>query len=268
MTELPYEHITDDNPEAQAIWGNETARKEAFDSITPEAFKKSLVKLNAQLRGLNPDLHDFDGNGVAVVTDGVEGNIIDHEPPDQEDKEALIDYTLAVAQTLPNLQDSALLLAAGLNEIHPFVDANGRGSRILYSQLSRGGTFLRDNQSEIVNGRNGIDLGSMIPHQFLLRTAQQRLGEEATDRSIRAEAVRVLSDSFKSNSDMVLTAQDMPEAYRDKFPTQMSIPDYLRMFSPNLVTSKLRPKFKWEVEGDSQRQVFDGYREDDRFRKA
>ena len=133
-----YQHITEDNPDAKEIWGNETERKQKFDAMTPDKFASWIITLNAKLRGKNPALHSFDGEGVVVGDEdmvGEESVHIEHQPPDQEDKQELLTFVLQSAQKLSNIQDVALLVSAGINQIHPFRDKNGTVSRLIYAKM-------------------------------------------------------------------------------------------------------------------------------------
>lgn len=267
-----FQHITDKNLKSRELWGNETERKTKLDAMKPDDFNKWLISLNANLRKLNPSLHEFDGEGVVVGDDDVldvEGVVVAHQPPDQQDKVDLLEYMLKSAQNLPNIQDSALLIAAGINQIHPFRDGNGRTSRLIYANLSAGSKFVKDHIKEIGSGRSNIDIGSFIPHKFLYKVAKERLGENASDRELRAEAVRVLCDGF-SDSSIVLKEEDIPYGMHKRAAVQgLSLADYFRMASLNLVSSEVRyggfidnPKDEGLVKDPNK------VHKDDRFKKS
>lgn len=237
-----YQHITEDNPDAKEIWGNETERKQKFDAMTPDKFASWIITLNAKLRGKNPALHNFDGEGVVVGDEdmvGEESVHIEHQPPDQEDKQELLTFVLQSAQKLSNIQDVALLVSAGINQIHPFRDKNGTVSRLIYANLSAGSEFVKKHMKEIGEDRTSIDIGSFIPNRFLLKIAHVRLGEDASDRDIRAEAVRVLCDAF-SDSSIKMTNDDIPlRSFKIGEGKDISLQDYLRLATRNLVTGDL-----------------------------
>lgn len=237
-----YQHLTEDNPEAHDIWGNETERKQKLDALSSDDFAKWLIKLNAILRGKNPALHGFDGEGVVVGDDDVldvEGVVAEHQPPDQEDKPELLTYVLQTAKKLPNIQDSALLVAAGINQIHPFRDKNGTLSRLIYANLSAGSEFVKTHMKEIGQDRASIDIGSFIPNRFLLRIARERLGADASDRDVRAEAARVLCEAFVDNS-IEMSNDDIPlRSFKIGEKEKISLADYMRLASLNLVTGDL-----------------------------
>lgn len=109
-------HVTDTVPEATEIWGNESERKKTLNSLSPEKFDEMLEFLNAKLRRKDPETHQYDGQSVYVSADFVsDDSDLYHNPPDQEDKRELLHYALTVAQSLPNVQDAALLLSAAIN---------------------------------------------------------------------------------------------------------------------------------------------------------
>ena len=250
-----YQHITEDNPDAKDLWGDETERKQKFDTMTPDSFAKWLITLNAKLRGKNPAVHDFDGEGVVVGDDDVVGEenvYVEHQPPDQEDKQALLDYMLKSAQKLPNIQDSALLVAAGINQIHPFRDKNGTLSRLIYANLSAGSEFVKQHIKEIGQDRTSIDIGSFIPNEFLLRIARDRVGEEANDRDVRAESVRVLCDAFTDRS-IKMRNEDIPfSRHKIGEGKEISLQDFLRLATRNLTTGDLYVSRFGKKEGEEE----------------
>lgn len=246
-------------------------RKAKFDSMSFDDFKTTLVKLNAKVRGINPALHDFDGSSVVVGDlDAPDGPIIEHRPPDKTDKPELLQYLLSAAQNLPDIQDAALLIAAGINQIHPFADGNGRLSRFMYVNMAAGGEFLKQHSEEVLNSRSSIDIGSALPSMFLEKMAGARLGEGASDREVRAETLRVLCDAFLDPKSVVMYPDDVPlKQYKPTAQTGLALRDYLVSVSSNLLSSRLAKKSEWKIDPETniRSRTFVGYQEDSRFKK-
>ena len=232
-------NISDSSPDAQEFYGDEAERQNRFNGYSYEDFRERLIKSNAYVRKINPALHDFDGAGVVVGGEGVDGLIVEHQPPEQKDKESLLKYMLETAQKLDNIQDVALLVGAGITQIHPFIDGNGRTSRLLYTNLSAGIDFFKKNEDEILGGRRSIDLGTLIPNKFLTEIAKQRLPQDADDAQISAEACRVLCDAFLSPDEYVVFPKDVWSHYAKALEGGMPLRDYLVMASHNLISSNL-----------------------------
>lgn len=264
-------NITDSNPDAQELYGDEAERQKRFNGYSYEDFREELIKSNAYVRKINPALHDFDGEGVAVGGEGVDGQYVVHRPPEQKDKESLLRYMLETAQKLDNIQDVALLVGAGITQIHPFIDGNGRTSRLLYANLSAGTDFFKKNEDEILEGRSSIELGSIIPNKFLIEIAKQRLPQDADDAQISAEACRVLCDAFLSPDEYVVFPKDVPQSPRlaKALEGGMTLRDYLVMASYNLISSNLAEDKDFVIQEDGGyivRQKEDHpWREDTRF---
>ncbi len=259
----------DSGRDAKTLYGDEVERKEKFDAIPFEDFKGLLVKVNAKVRGLNPALHGLDGKGVIVGDlDAPDGPIIEHRPPDEADKLELLEHLHAAAQKVPDIQDAALLVSAGINQIHPFADGNGRVSRFMYVNMAVGGGFLQKHMEEVLDGRASIDIGSALPSHFLEKLARERLGPVADDRQIRAEAVRVLCDAFVDPKSVLMYPEDVPlKAYRTAAQAGLSLRDYIVSVSSNLISSRLTKQYEWvsDPETGDRTRTFVGYGEDRRF---
>lgn len=114
-------------------------RREYFANLDPDDFLSLLQQVNAVVRtGSSDNLQPFDGENVSLGT---------HMVPDQADKPALLRETWEVARKFlqdPKLQDddaltyAGLVSAGGLLLAHPFIDSNGRTSRVLSHMLMCG----------------------------------------------------------------------------------------------------------------------------------
>lgn len=114
-------------------------RRDHFASLEPEDFLDLVQQVNALIRtGDAQHLHPFDGTHAGLST---------HEVPDQRDKEQLLRETWEAARDI--LQDSkldseealmyaGLATAGGMLLVHPYIDGNGRTSRVLSHMIMRG----------------------------------------------------------------------------------------------------------------------------------
>jgi len=109
-----------------------------------ETFGRMLLDVNGTARGLVPEEHRFDAEGVQA---GMVGGSI---PPDQEDKVTLLSELVqssqahaqkrleegADAQTV--MTELAVAIPTVVNKLHLFADGNGRTSRTLRMVLRDG----------------------------------------------------------------------------------------------------------------------------------
>lgn len=117
--------------------------------LDPDQFKEFFVKLNATVRGIDPDNHDFDGERV------IAGPLNDI-PAEHEDKLKLIDTLLCKTQdviqrrlrdqipTQEILNEIAVVMPVVLNQIHGFEDGNGRSTRVLRALLRDGDSLTKE----------------------------------------------------------------------------------------------------------------------------
>jgi hypothetical protein len=106
------------------------SRKEFILGLDYDNFRGWLIRTNAMTRGIDPKQHVIDGTSVEVMS---------LMPPEQEDKEPLLQATLKGAQeilakgenTQKALDDASLLFSGAINYIHAFSDGNGRTSRVI-----------------------------------------------------------------------------------------------------------------------------------------
>ncbi len=114
----------------------ETPEKRAaiIDASAPEEFINIITNLNGILLNLPKSYRGF-AQDEQVMQNGLE--IID-ALPSIEDKKPLLVELFNAAKQVNTLEDKAALLAIGINAIHPFMDANGRLSRLTYYLLTEG----------------------------------------------------------------------------------------------------------------------------------
>lgn len=114
-------------------------RREYFASLDSADFLDLLQQTNSLIRSGDPEQRQpFDGQDVMLST---------HAVPDHPDKEQLLDETWQTARTFlqdPNLDDEAALIYAGLTAaggtlmVHPYIDGNGRTSRVISHMIING----------------------------------------------------------------------------------------------------------------------------------
>lgn len=135
---------------------------------TGESFGNVLLRVNSTARGLSPEEHDFDGEGVQAGTVG--GSI----PPDQEDKVTLLGELMSTAQQHIAAQtekgedpqtimsELAVAIPTVVNKLHLFADGNGRTSRMLRMVL-RDGDQLTPEKVEALVHKNGYEKYDTTP---------------------------------------------------------------------------------------------------------
>lgn len=140
------------------IFSNEEEKRAFLENLQEAEFVEFLDGVNGILRGKKKDEWGMDGE--TVVLKGVMMGV-DYVPPRQEDKPELLAKVLASAKQMnrdgKNLQDIALLVSSSLNAIHPYLDGNGRTSRLIHTLLTE--DFNDETKAKLqgVLGRDGRD---------------------------------------------------------------------------------------------------------------
>ena len=140
------------------IFSSEEEKRAFLENLQETEFVELLDGVNGILRGKKKDEWGMDGETVALeaVMTG-----IGYVPPRQEDKPELLTEVLYSIKEMSrdgkNLKDIGLLVSSSLNAIHPYLDANGRTSRLIYSLLTK--DFNDETKTELqeVLGRDGRD---------------------------------------------------------------------------------------------------------------
>lgn len=144
MTEL-VSHKNDHSKElaeyisSNEVLGDAATRRDFFENMDENDFLDMTQKVASLIRtGSDADQQHFDGDVVGLMF---------HEVPDQREKEALLRETWATAQRLlknrtlsdeDSLEYAAMTVAGGILYTHPFIDGNGRTSRVMSYLLSQG----------------------------------------------------------------------------------------------------------------------------------
>lgn len=104
---------------------------------------------------------------IVVLANALLGVV--YVPPRQEDKPELLTEVLASVKQMnqdgKDMKDIAILVSSSLNAIHPYLDANGRTSRLIYSLLAK--NFNKETKSELQqvlleHGRDKININPEI----------------------------------------------------------------------------------------------------------
>ena len=145
------------------IFSNEEEKRAFLENLQETEFVELLDGVNGILRGKKKDEWSMDGETVILTSEGYMGfkQQEDYLPPQQEDKAELLTEVLVSMKEMNrngrDLKDIALLVSSSLNAIHPYLDANGRTSRLIYTLLTK--NFNDETKTELqgVLGRDGHD---------------------------------------------------------------------------------------------------------------
>jgi len=122
----------------EAIFSNEEHKRDFIENLSAEEFSQLLNGLNGVLRDKKKENWKMDGETVALESMFMGTGYV---PPRQEDKPDLLAEVLETAKTMSqegkNMEDIAMLVSSSLNAIHPYLDANGRTSRMIYLLLTK-----------------------------------------------------------------------------------------------------------------------------------
>ncbi|MDO8574458.1 MAG: hypothetical protein Q7R86_02425, partial [bacterium] len=118
---------------------SEECKREFLESLTESEFEELISGINGILRGKKKDDWEIDGGDVKLVpgTQNPDPEVI---PPRAKDKLGLFGDLYEGMKTMiedkRGIEDIALLLSSGINEVHSYEDANGRTSRLIYTLLT------------------------------------------------------------------------------------------------------------------------------------
>lgn len=147
---------------------------------TGESFGNVLLRVNSTARGLSPEDHNFDGEGVQAGTIG--GSI----PPDQVDKMTLLSELVATAQqhiatqtdkgedAQTIISELAVAIPTVVNKLHLFADGNGRTSRML-RMVMRDGDQITPEKIEALVHKNGYEKYDTTPGSPLETSVLRRM---------------------------------------------------------------------------------------------
>jgi hypothetical protein len=188
------------------IFSNEEEKRAFLENLQETEFAELLDGVNGILRGKKKDEWGMDGETVAL--EGVMVGV-GYVPPRQEDKAELLTEVLASAKEMSrdgkNLKDIALLVSSSLNAIHPYLDANGRTSRLIYTLLTK--DFNDETKAELQgvlgrNGRDKLDIDPGLIQHEINDLIEKEIG--TTDTEINTDKITNL---FGSKRDFQFSAE-------------------------------------------------------------
>ncbi len=170
-----------DKLHAKEAFGGVKNREQFLEELTYEKIKRIGLLVNDTLRGRFGS-EDFDGEGVSVqASRPVEPDTswVEYFPPSEDDKDVLLSAVLEEAKKL-DIRDAAELIGLGIVAVHPFLDGNGRSSRLIYVLLSEGYDGSEESHERIqeVLGERGRDVVDLSP-EYLMRYVAHVLGRRA-----------------------------------------------------------------------------------------
>lgn len=164
----------------EAIFSDEEHKRDFIENLSTAEFSQLLNGLNGVLRDKKKEDWKMDGETVALESMFMGTGYV---PPRQEDKPDLLAEVLETAKTMSqegkNMDDIALLVSSSLNAIHPYLDANGRTSRMIYLLLTKnldeeGKKDLRAVLSE--NGRDKVNIDPGLIQEKITDLVKKDLG--------------------------------------------------------------------------------------------
>ncbi len=164
----------------ETVFSDEEHKREFLNNLTAEEFTELLNGVNGILRAKNKEEWGMDGENVVMEAPFIGTAYV---PPRQEDKVGLLAEALNSAKEMNKsgrgLKDIALLISSSLNAIHPFVDANGRTSRLIYLLLTKDfndETISEIEQSLSLYGRDKVDVNPHIIQSKIVDIIERRIG--------------------------------------------------------------------------------------------
>lgn len=166
------------------VFSDEEHKREFVENLSAEEFSQLLNGLNGILRNKKKEDWEMDGETVALESIFMGTGYV---PPRQEEKPELLTEVLETAKTMNRegrkIEDIALLISSSLNAVHPYLDANGRTSRMIYLLLTKnldneGKNELRAALSE--NGRDKVNIDPGLIQGELTDLIKNELGINST----------------------------------------------------------------------------------------
>ena len=139
----------------------EESRIEFIDSLTPMDFVQLLREMNGVLLNI-PSSERGLTEAIQVSVEPGTRKILEVHPA-SEDKELLLKEVLEKAQGMIDIEDKSMILAVGVNAVHPFPEGNGRIARSIYYLLMKGYRY-GDEELRALMGKSGEKIISPDPN--------------------------------------------------------------------------------------------------------
>lgn len=134
--------VTLPNGMSESIAANPETCKAYLDAMTDDEFKAWLLRINASVRGIQYEGHDFDGKGTIVgdlsLFSMPEATVPVYTPPEPADRLPLVLDAFHLSKKIDDPNVAGALLATSVNLSHIHADGNGRVGRTIYALLSKG----------------------------------------------------------------------------------------------------------------------------------
>lgn len=181
----------------EEVFSTEEEKRGFIQSLETDEFIELLNGINGILRDKEQAGWEMDGENVLVTS--LLGQ--PYLPPRQEDKAGLLADVLERTKEMDrrdqDFKDIALLVSSTLNAIHPYLDANGRTSRLLYLFLTK--NFNNETQEELVavlgsEGRHEFDINPGLIGHEITEVIIKEIG--ASNDDINSERMQTFWGSF------------------------------------------------------------------------
>ncbi len=120
---------------AHEVFGNPETTLEFIRGVDYQGFRDYLTRINGVILGL-PKTQRGTTDADIEFGNSHTGDV-EYLPPNPEDKEGLLRKAFEAAKTLRDPKDIGLLIYLSLQNIHPFLDGNGRTGRAVYNLLAQ-----------------------------------------------------------------------------------------------------------------------------------
>jgi len=210
--------------------GTPESIKKYFETLSFGDFSQFLNRLNGYFRNITGQ-HNMDGDGV--MANG-------YVPPDPKDRIPLMLEAFEKAIKEDSIEKCAVVLGVSILTIHPYLDGNGRVSRIIFALLTTGYSGNKESKALFAeigqkdddkaeepqyfgHSRGDINinldpenvkvgdvpLSNLIEGEMKWSALKKRFGDNLTDYPVRVGSLRGLN--FKYNPSSKLSEEEQRE---------------------------------------------------------